>query len=111
METMGFGSSTMPFRMTLGAVVVVVASITWACGGEEALAPITEQWVSKAWDTEDGLPDNSVTCIAQTPDGYLWLGTFGGLVRFDGIDFLVYTPANAPLPSPSVVNLHCDARG
>jgi len=36
---------------------------------------------------EDGLPDNVVDAITQTPDGYLWVGTQGGLVRFDGVRF------------------------
>jgi ligand-binding sensor domain-containing protein/signal transduction histidine kinase len=42
------------------------------------------------WQTEDGLPDNTVTAILQTHDGYLWIGTLGGLVRFDGITFKRY---------------------
>ena len=41
------------------------------------------------WETENGLPENSATAIAQTPDGYLWFGTIKGLVRFNGIDFKV----------------------
>ena len=39
------------------------------------------------WTTEQGLPQNSVTAIAQAPEGYLWIGTFGGLARFDGATF------------------------
>ncbi|MFW6040038.1 MAG: two-component regulator propeller domain-containing protein [Gemmatimonadota bacterium] len=39
------------------------------------------------WTTEDGLPQNSVNAIVEAPDGHLWLGTFGGLVRFDGTRF------------------------
>lgn len=39
------------------------------------------------WTTVDGLPQNSVNAIAQTPDGYVWVGTFGGLARFDGMHF------------------------
>ena len=39
------------------------------------------------WTTEDGLPQNSVTAIVQAPGGYLWVGTFGGLARFDGATF------------------------
>ena len=42
------------------------------------------------WQTEDGLPDNTVTAILQTHDGYLWIGTLGGLVRFDGVKFKRY---------------------
>lgn len=41
------------------------------------------------WTTIDGLPQNSVNGIAQTPDGYIWIGTFGGLARFDGLRFVL----------------------
>src|SRR4051812_16376549 len=54
------------------------------------------EWLVKTWETEDGLPGNSVTAMVQTPDGYLWFGTFNGLVRFDGVKFKVFTPANTP---------------
>ncbi len=39
------------------------------------------------WTTVDGLPQNSVNAVAQTPDGYIWVGTFGGMARFDGLRF------------------------
>src|SRR5260370_42467846 len=39
------------------------------------------------WTTVDGLPQNSVNAITQTPDGYIWVGTFGGMARFDGLRF------------------------
>lgn len=45
------------------------------------------QYISQAWMTEDGLPDNCVQGIAQTPDGYLWIATHEGLARFDGVRF------------------------
>src|SRR5688500_10427239 len=41
----------------------------------------------RSWRLEDGLPDNTVTAIAQTPDGYLWVGTTRGLARTDGVRF------------------------
>jgi ligand-binding sensor domain-containing protein/signal transduction histidine kinase len=41
------------------------------------------------WTTVDGLPQNSVNAIAQTPEGYIWVGTFGGLARFDGLRFVL----------------------
>ena len=41
----------------------------------------------RAWQTDDGLPQNSVYAIAQTRDGYLWVGTREGLARFDGVRF------------------------
>src|SRR5687767_5199260 len=46
------------------------------------------------WTTEDRLPQNTVNAIVQTRDGYLWLGTWNGLARFDGVRFSVFTPQN-----------------
>ncbi len=46
------------------------------------------------WTTDSGLPQNSVRTIVRTRDGYLWMGTFEGLVRFDGVDFTVFDLGN-----------------
>lgn len=68
-------------------------------------------YLLRTWGTEDGLPENSATAIVQTQDGYLWFGTFNGLVRFNGDRFTVFNPANTPqLPSAGIVNLHADQR-
>ncbi len=48
------------------------------------------QYVQQAWTTQEGLPQNTVSALLQTPDGYLWFGTEEGLVRFDGSSFTVY---------------------
>jgi ligand-binding sensor domain-containing protein/signal transduction histidine kinase len=42
---------------------------------------------ARAWRIDDGLPHNSVQAIVQTRDGFLWIGTFNGLARFDGVRF------------------------
>ncbi len=64
------------------------------------------------WTTNDGLPQNSITSIAQTRDGYLWLGTFSGLVRFDGVRFKTFDFVNAPdLGSNRITALSADDRG
>lgn len=47
-------------------------------------------YVHVAWGEEEGLPQGSINAIAQTADGYVWLGTQEGLVRFDGIKFTVF---------------------
>lgn len=65
-----------------------------------------------SWESQQGLPDNSATAIVQTPDGYLWIGTFNGLVQFDGVKFTVFDHSNVPeLPSPGIVNLHLESSG
>ncbi len=46
------------------------------------------------WAMDDGLPQNTVRAIRQTRDGYLWLATFDGLVRFDGQRFTVFNKGN-----------------
>src|SRR5689334_17367783 len=47
------------------------------------------------WDTDRGLPQNSIQAILQTRDGYLWLATFDGLVRFGGAQFTVFNSGNS----------------
>ena len=64
------------------------------------------------WGMAEGLPQNSVTAIARTPDGYLWLGTFGGLVRFDGEGFRIFDIGAEPeLASNRITALHVDRNG
>ncbi|NUN69349.1 MAG: hypothetical protein HUU02_06515 [Bacteroidetes bacterium] len=64
------------------------------------------RFTSAQWTMDEGLPQSSVNDIIQTSDGYLWLATFGGLVRFDGTDFDVYDRSNSPgMRSDRVLNL------
>ncbi len=51
-------------------------------------------WAQRVWHTEDGLPEETVQAFAQTPDHFLWIGTSGGLVRFDGAQFVVFDRDN-----------------
>ncbi|WP_181952641.1 ligand-binding sensor domain-containing diguanylate cyclase [Vulcaniibacterium gelatinicum] len=50
----------------------------------------------ETWTTREGLPHNQVNAIAQTPDGYLWFGTWEGLVRYNGLEFHVFDRGNTP---------------
>ena len=50
----------------------------------------------EVWTSADGLPQNTVQAIQQTDDGYIWLGTQEGLVRFDGVRFTLYSSTNTP---------------
>lgn len=66
----------------------------------------------QAWRTDSGLPQNTVHAIEQTRDGYLWLGTDGGLVRFDGVDFVTFDEENTPqFKSDTVTDLLEDTSG
>jgi signal transduction histidine kinase/ligand-binding sensor domain-containing protein len=64
------------------------------------------------WQTDDGLPQNSVTAIFQGRDGYIYAGTYNGMVRFDGVRFVVFDSANTPeLKNSRVTSLHQDSHG
>ncbi|MCP5105176.1 MAG: response regulator [bacterium] len=70
------------------------------------------QYVLDGWELEHGLPQNSVFDIIQTRDGYLWLGTQEGLVRFDGVHFTVFNKGNVrQLRSSWVWDLYEDTEG
>ena len=48
-------------------------------------------YVSKKWTTEDGLPGMTITTVMQDKTGYIWIGTYDGLVRFDGVEFTTFS--------------------
>lgn len=56
---------------------------------------IWAQYRFDSFTTDNGLPQNGVRGIEQTPDGYLWFTTFDGLVRFDGVNFTVFDKNNS----------------
>ncbi len=57
------------------------------------------RWLARPpWQTDDGLPNNTVYGVAQTPDGFIWLGTPTGLARFDGARFQVFSSTNFVSP-------------
>ncbi len=70
-------------------------------------------YIMDIWQADDGLPENEVTSIAQTSEGYLWIGLFhGGLARFDGIRFSVFNPFNTPeLRANEIQALGVDGHG
>ena len=75
-----------------------------------ARAAATLPYAVRAWTIEDGLPTSTVQDIAQTPDGYLWLSTTGGLARFDGVRFEAFGLAQG-LPSNRFQGLAVDRTG
>src|ERR1700733_13383084 len=97
---------TMPRRFKRrfpGAVAGIgVIGICLPCPALEPATPFAE-FGRQSWVMENGLPQNSVHALAQTRDGFLWLGTEAGLVRFDGVGFAVLDRSSKPaLPNSDI---------
>ena len=95
---------TFPFAwLWLGVFFAAVP----AMGADSSGSP----FIVNSWDNEEGLPQSSIISIIQTRDGYLWLGTLNGLVRFDGNRFAIFDENNTPgLGSDRIVYLFEDSR-
>lgn len=73
---------------------------------------VLSEYVSRVWTATDGLPGNTITDIIQDKNGYIYLGTYDGLVRFDGVDFYVINKST--VPEFNVVSARCifeDSKG
>ena len=65
-------------------------------GGCFFASAVPVNYFTRTWQVEQGLPQNKVTAVVQTRDGYLWVGTYCGLARFDGVRFTVFDDNNTP---------------
>ena len=90
-----------PGRWMQRAVIFALLSMLAADGNLLARAStgpaaVNEQYTRRIWHIQDGLPEDTVQAIQQSSDGYLWIGTTGGLVRFDGSHFHLYDHTTTP---------------
>ena len=88
-----------------------LATFVFGASTGQADGPVGESpFIVDSWNTADGLSQSSVIALVQTHDGYLWLGTLNGLVRFDGSTFTRFNVNNVPdLPNNKVVFLFEDS--
>jgi len=92
----------------LGRFALVFAVL----GSGFSSVPAAPNYFTRTWQVEQGLPQNKVTAAVQTRDGYLWVGTYNGLARFDGVRFTVFDDNNTPeLRSSRVTSLFEAADG
>ena len=100
-----------PWRRQVKALLVVGLTSLGLCASLAAAPDPETPFVAEVWQVTEGLPDLEVTSIAQTPDGYLWVGTRGGLARFDGMRFEIFR-ANVPgLEGRHVAKVFVDPSG
>ncbi|HET6899722.1 MAG TPA: two-component regulator propeller domain-containing protein, partial [Vicinamibacteria bacterium] len=78
-------------RFSLGALLAGL--LPW-CPSAYALDPALDisQYAHTSWKVREGVARGEITSMAQTPDGYLWLGTEFGLLRFDGVRSVLWQP-------------------
>jgi signal transduction histidine kinase/ligand-binding sensor domain-containing protein/DNA-binding response OmpR family regulator len=97
----------------LGRSVIAVALLVGHAGTAYALDPTKaiSQYVHALWDSDNGLPQNSVNAVIQTRDGYIWFGTQEGLVRFDGVRFTIFDSRQGVIPHNYVTALVEDHDG
>ena len=89
------GSRVRDFSRTRRAILFALAVLAvLLCADGFAASP--PGFTRKLWQTQDGLPEQTVQAFAQTADHYLWIGTTGGLVRFDGARFTIFDRENTP---------------
>ena len=85
-------------------VLLAVVALTTPLHALDPRKPMA-QYSHRVWHTADGLPQDSVRAIAQTRDGYLWLGTQAGLARFDGEHFTIFDRLNSNLKHDHILAL------
>jgi ligand-binding sensor domain-containing protein/signal transduction histidine kinase len=102
-------------RKSIKLTAIMIGAVLLACRtGSAALDPAEAitQYTQNVWGTDAGLNNNTVTAIAQTPDGYLWVGTEEGLARFDGVRFTLFNRQNTPsLQTNQISALLVDSHG
>lgn len=101
-------------RISLAILFFVTVSRGGPLPGGPSLDPSKEvtRYAHRVWTMKDGMTQGAVRAIAQTRDGYLWIGTSEGLARFDGNAFSLFTPASVPqLKDVTVTALHVSSDG
>ncbi len=102
MKARGYGRFWGVVKLFAAWVVIAAAVRAGALDPKRDIS----QYIQTVWTTDAGLPQTSIYAVAQTGDGYLWVGTESGLARFDGVRFTVYNRRNTKeLPTDYIARL------
>jgi len=98
--------------LLVASIVLCFGEAVFAQGGRRIETRPLTGYIHGVWQIEQGLPQNTIQAVTQTRDGYLWLGTQEGLVRFDGAAFTVFDREHYPeLHSDNVQTLLAERDG
>jgi len=88
---------------------IFLITIFWCFISTAAVAGPFKNYIHRGWTSDEGLPQNSVYSIAQDGDGFLWIGTAEGLVKFDGSEFVLFDKySNSSIKSNVILALLSD---
>ena len=90
------------FRLVWLCVLLFLCGLPMVCSAQEYR---DEDWIRTVYNEDNGLPTGEANAIVQTSDGYVWIGSYGGLIRFDGKEFLNFS-ARKMLNSSSIRALY-----
>ncbi|MCX6283715.1 MAG: hypothetical protein NTW31_05735, partial [Bacteroidetes bacterium] len=89
-----FTSTSGDMNKFISAIILCVLLAISQTATAAIIPGLKQDYSVRAWTSDNGLPVNSIRAIAQTPDGFIWLATEEGLVRFDGNSFFTFDPSN-----------------
>ena len=109
----------LPLRSPALVALTALGAFAAVLSGQERAG---ESFSSRVWETDDGMPHNGINAILHRRDGFLWVGTQGGLVRLDGVEILQRRSSLLTNPrssrvvelieeNPSTLLIACDASG
>lgn len=94
----------------IGLVIIcILLYVTIPCLAEEQQGAY--DWMKTVYDADNGLPTGEANVILQTQDGYIWIGSYGGLIRYDGVNFKNFSAEENALESSSIRALYEGADG
>ncbi len=90
--------------------ILISIGLMFTAASVTAAAETTQSYVIKVYNDRSGLPTGEANDVVQTPDGYIWIGSYAGLIRYDGTDFRNFSEEGALLSS-TVRSLYVDSSG
>ncbi len=88
---MSHSRSIVPFGVIRSWSAILLVWAAWFFAVSARAASTNSEWSVRVWQSDDGLPNNNITGLAQGADGYLWVATSGHFARFDGVHFEEFT--------------------
>jgi ligand-binding sensor domain-containing protein len=89
-------SGTLSTWLTVASLALPQSAAPNRAAASPNAASSQREWRADSWSIEGGLPQKQVSSLLQTRDGYIWVGTQGGLARFDGVRFATFDTFNTP---------------